>query len=135
MIRAIALLLFIPLAGCATLDRLNQAPHPWDMRPDQRGAIGFALGLGGSLAALNIVDHNDKTAHAWAGFAVASSVGMVLPPVYGLTVGVGLGVAKEASDSRTHDPDGVDALATIGGAIIGWCLTSMCWKAVAEELP
>lgn len=118
------------ISGCAALDQRAEMPHPWDgVAGRHRSAVGFVLGLGGSLAALNIVDHNDKTAHAWAGFAAASSLGLTLQPVDGWIVGVGLGVLKEASDSRTHEPDGMDVLATAAGATLAWCLTSLCWDA------
>lgn len=62
----------------------------------------------------------DKQAHLWAGLAIMLSVSLFFGWIAGVIVATMAGLAKEAYDSLGFGtPDRWDAVATIGGGLVG----------------
>jgi hypothetical protein len=64
----------------------------------------------------------DKVFHFIAGMIIALVVGYLVTPIIGLIVGVIVAFAKEAYDyfkPKKHTCDGLDAISTIVGVLIG----------------
>lgn len=82
------------------------------------------LTLAVSLQAQPFIQQRDKQLHAAVGFSIAFTGSGFKHPKAGLALAIGVGVGKELYDRRHagHTADAKDALATAGGALIGYGL-------------